>query len=253
MYDVVIIGSGPAGMTAAIYAQRARLHTVVVEKQPMGGGQILNTYEVDNYPGLPLSGGFELGMQFRKHAEASGAEFIQADVREIEDLGNRKIVKTDKGELETRTVIAATGARHRKLGIPGEEEFAGMVASIAESEEKIKSYRQQIQDIKGVVRCPQCGAEVQSGVAFCSSCGAPMPKVQPVNTGDMVRCEGCGAMNKKGVRFCTSCGKPMVHVATSETTGESVTESAVQDIVCPNCGANIEPDVAFCTECGTKL
>lgn len=134
-----------------------------------------------------------------------------------------------------------------------EEEFAGMVASIAESEEKIKSYRQQIQDIKGVVRCPQCGAEVQSGVAFCSSCGAPMPKVQPVNTGDMVRCEGCGAMNKKGVRFCTSCGKPMVHVATSETTGESVTESAVQDIVCPNCGANIEPDVAFCTECGTKL
>ena len=134
-----------------------------------------------------------------------------------------------------------------------EEEFAGMVASIAESEEKIKSYRQQIQDIKGVVRCPQCGAEVQSGVAFCSSCGAPMPKVQPVNTGDMVRCEGCGAMNKKGVRFCTSCGKPMVHVATSETTGESVTESAVQDKVCPNCGANIEPDVAFCTECGTKL
>ena len=129
MYDVVIIGSGPAGMTAAIYAQRARLQTVVVEKQPMGGGQILNTYEVDNYPGLPLSNGFELGMQFRKHAEASGAEFIQADVTEIEDLGNRKVVKTDKGELETRTVIAATGARHRKLGIPGEEEFGGMGVS----------------------------------------------------------------------------------------------------------------------------
>lgn len=134
-----------------------------------------------------------------------------------------------------------------------EEEFAGMVASIAESEEKIKSYRQQIQDIKGIVRCPQCGAEVQSGVAFCSSCGAPMPKVQPVNTDDMVRCEGCGAMNKKGVRFCTSCGKPMVQVATPETAGESVTESAVQDKVCPNCGAKNEPDVAFCTECGTKL
>lgn len=134
-----------------------------------------------------------------------------------------------------------------------EEEFAGMVASIAESEEKIKSYRQQIQDIKGVVRCPQCGAEVQSGVAFCSSCGTPMPKVQPVNTDDMVRCEGCGAMIKKGVRFCTSCGKPMVQVATPETAGESVTESAVQDKVCPNCGAKNEPDVAFCTECGTKF
>lgn len=134
-----------------------------------------------------------------------------------------------------------------------EEEFAGMVASLAEAEEKIKSYRQQIQDIKGVVRCSQCGAEVQSGVAFCSSCGAPMPKVQPVNTEDMVRCEGCGAMIKKGVRFCTSCGKPMVQVTVPEATDVPVTESAVQDKVCPNCGAKIESDVAFCTECGTKL
>ena len=134
-----------------------------------------------------------------------------------------------------------------------EEEFTGMVASIAESEEKIKNYRQQIQDIKGVVRCPQCGAEVQSGVAFCSSCGAPMAKVQPVGTDDMVRCEGCGAMIKKGVRFCTSCGKPMVQVATPETAGESVTESSVQDKICPNCGTKNEPDVAFCIECGTKL
>lgn len=134
-----------------------------------------------------------------------------------------------------------------------EEEFAGMVASIAESEEKIKSYRQQIQDIKGVVRCLQCGAEVQSSTAFCSSCGAPMPKVQLVNTEDMVRCEGCGAMNKKGVRFCTSCGEPTVHVVTLETAGESVTESAVQDKVCPNCGAKVELDDVFCTGCGTKL
>lgn len=134
-----------------------------------------------------------------------------------------------------------------------EEEFAGMVASLAEAEEKIKSYRQQIQDIKGVVRCPQCGAEVQSGVAFCSSCGAPMPKVQPVNTDDLVCCEGCGAMVKKGVRFCTSCGKPMVQMTASEPTSASVTESKSQDKVCPNCGAKNEADVAFCTECGTKL
>ena len=134
-----------------------------------------------------------------------------------------------------------------------EEEFAGMVASLAEAEEKIKSYRQQIQDIKGVVRCPQCGAEVQSGVAFCNSCGAPMPKVQPVNTDDLVRCEGCGAMVKKGVRFCTSCGKPMVQMTASEATSTPVTESEPQDKVCPNCGAKNESDVAFCTECGTKL
>lgn len=129
MYDVVIIGSGPAGMTAAIYAQRARLNTVVIEKQPMGGGQILNTYEVDNYPGLPLSGGFQLGMQFRKHAEASGAEFVQADVTEIQNEKDYKIIKTTKGEFLAKAVIAATGARHRKLGVEGEEAFSGMGVS----------------------------------------------------------------------------------------------------------------------------
>ncbi len=134
-----------------------------------------------------------------------------------------------------------------------EEEFAGMIATIEESEEKIRNYRQQIQDIKGVTRCAQCGAEVQAGVAFCSSCGAPMPKVQPVNTDDMVRCESCGAMVKKGVRFCTSCGKPMVQMTVPETTSVPVTESEKQNRVCPNCGAKIETGVTFCTECGMKL
>lgn len=134
-----------------------------------------------------------------------------------------------------------------------EEEFAGMIATIEESEEKIWNYRQQIQDIKGVTRCAQCGAEVQASVAFCSSCGAPMPKVQPVNTDDTVRCESCGAMVKKGVRFCTSCGKPMTQMTVPETTSVPVVESEEQDRVCPNCSAKIETGVAFCTECGTKL
>ena len=134
-----------------------------------------------------------------------------------------------------------------------EEEFAGMVASLAEAEEKIKSYRQQIQDIKGVVRCPQCGAEVQSGAAFCSSCGTPMPKGQSVNTDDLVRCDSCGAMVKKGVRFCTACGKPMVQTSMPESATTTGTQSETTSRVCPNCGTRIEEDVAFCTECGTKL
>lgn len=134
-----------------------------------------------------------------------------------------------------------------------EEEFAGMISSLEEAEEKIRSYRQQIQDIKGVVRCSQCGAEVQSGVAFCSSCGAPMPKVQPVDMEDLVRCECCGAMVKKGVRFCTACGKPMVQAARSEPTNTTVVESETTSRVCPNCGAKIEANIDFCTECGTKL
>lgn len=134
-----------------------------------------------------------------------------------------------------------------------EEDFDGMIASLAEAEEKIKNYRQQIQDIKGVVRCSQCGAEVQSGVAFCSSCGAPMPKVQTMDTDDLVRCEGCGSMVKKGVRFCTSCGRPMVQMTAQEITKAPESGSEAQNKVCPNCGEKIEGALAFCTECGTKL
>lgn len=85
MLDVVIIGSGPAGLCAAIYARRAGLSAVTIEKSPMSGGQILNTYEVDNYPGLPGSNGFDMGMKFREHADKLGCEFMTASVLEIRD------------------------------------------------------------------------------------------------------------------------------------------------------------------------
>lgn len=129
MYDVIIIGSGPAGLAAAIYGQRARLNTLVLEKQPMSGGQILNTYEVDNYPGLPGLGGFELGMKLRAHADAMEAKFVQAEVKQIEksDVGYK--VVTNKETYETKTVVFATGAGHRKLHVPGEEELCGMGVS----------------------------------------------------------------------------------------------------------------------------
>lgn len=126
MYDLVIIGSGPAGMSAAIYAQRAKLQTVVLERQPFGGGQILNTYEVDNYPGIPGCGGFELGMKLRDHAESMGTVFVQEDVSAVEIWEDGiKTVRTGQGSYDSRTVIWAAGAEHRKLGIPGEEEFQG--------------------------------------------------------------------------------------------------------------------------------
>lgn len=135
-----------------------------------------------------------------------------------------------------------------------EEEFVGMITTIREADEKIKSYKQQLQDIKGVMCCTQCGAEIQAGVAFCSSCGAPMPKVQQTNIEDLVRCEGCGAMVKKEARFCTSCGKPMIQLVTSEKADEPmIVNEKVEDKVCPVCGAKIEDDAAFCTECGNKL
>ncbi len=127
IYDLIIIGSGPAGLAAAVYAQRACLDTLIIERSTMSGGQILNTYEVDNYPGYPGISGYELGMKLREHADKLGAHFKEDTVLKIEDEGPGK-VKRVMGMNETyeaRTLILATGASHKKLGIPGEKELAG--------------------------------------------------------------------------------------------------------------------------------
>lgn len=130
MLDVIIIGSGPAGLSAAIYAMRAGLETLVIEKQPMSGGQVLNTVDVDNYPGLPGIGGFELGMSFREHAQKLGARFETAEVLAIEAAAEKeKIVVTDKESYQCRTIVLAMGATHRMLGAPGEEALRGMGVS----------------------------------------------------------------------------------------------------------------------------
>ncbi|MDE5802169.1 MAG: thioredoxin-disulfide reductase [Lachnospiraceae bacterium] len=129
MYDLIIIGSGPAGLGAAVYGMRAGLKLLVLEKNPMSGGQVLNTYEVDNYLGLPGINGFDMGMKFREHAEKVGAEFKEAEVTGIEDKGEVKIVHTAEGDLEAKTLILAMGAQHAHLEVPGEEEFTGMGVS----------------------------------------------------------------------------------------------------------------------------
>ena len=130
MLDIIIIGSGPAGLSAAIYAMRAGLETLVIEKQPMSGGQVLNTVDVDNYPGLPGIGGFELGMSFREHAQKLGARFETAEVLAIEAAAEKeKIVVTDKESYQCRTIVLAMGATHRMLGVPGEEALRGMGVS----------------------------------------------------------------------------------------------------------------------------
>lgn len=129
IHDLIIIGSGPAGLAAAIYAQRARLDAVVLEKEYISGGQVVNTSEVDNYPGMPGMNGYELGMKFRAHADELGARFEMAEVRDIIIEETQKTVRTDKGDYHAKAVIIATGARHRKLGVPGENELAGMGVS----------------------------------------------------------------------------------------------------------------------------
>lgn len=128
-YDLIIIGSGPAGLAAAIYAQRAKLDTIIIEENFVSGGQVVNTYEVDNYPGLPGISGMDLGTTLREHAEKMGAVFVRDKVLELDLEGEDKIVVTKKTEYHTKTIIVATGAKHRMLDVPGEKEFSGMGVS----------------------------------------------------------------------------------------------------------------------------
>lgn len=125
MYDIIIIGSGPAGLSAAIYAQRACLDTIVIEKNGISGGQVLNTWEVDNYLGFPGVTGFELSRQFREHANKLGARVVQDEVVQVELSGNVKKVVCEEETYEARCVILASGAHHRTLEVPGEEELRG--------------------------------------------------------------------------------------------------------------------------------
>ena len=127
MYDVVIVGSGPAGLSAAVYARRAKLKTLVIEKAGYSGGQIVNTSDVDNYLGLQGIEGFELAMKFRTHAEHFEAEFLDDEVVSIQDKedGTYDIVLKSDKDISTKTIILATGASYGKLDVPGEAEYTG--------------------------------------------------------------------------------------------------------------------------------
>lgn len=122
MYDIMIIGSGPAGLTAAIYASRAQLRAVVIEKDYMGSGQIAATEQVDNYPGLPGIGGYELGEAFREHAEKMGASFFEGEAIAIQRNEDAFTVHfKDGSSLEGKSIIYTAGTSYRRLEIPGGE------------------------------------------------------------------------------------------------------------------------------------
>jgi thioredoxin reductase (NADPH) len=124
-YDVIIAGAGPAGLAAAIYAKRAELNALVIEKNYTSGGQIINTYEVDNYPGFPGINGFDLAMKFHEHAKKLGVEFVTDEILSVDKEDRSWVVSGTKNTYRTKTVLAACGAHHRKLEIPGEKEFSG--------------------------------------------------------------------------------------------------------------------------------
>jgi thioredoxin reductase (NADPH) len=125
VHDVVIIGSGPAGLTAALYAARASLKPVVIEGL-LAGGQLMQTTEVENYPGFPDGiMGPELMEKFKKQAERFGTEFVAGDVTRVDFSKRPFTVATDDVTLQGRAIIIATGASAKTLGIPGEKEYAG--------------------------------------------------------------------------------------------------------------------------------
>ncbi|MCQ2519568.1 MAG: FAD-dependent oxidoreductase [Lachnospiraceae bacterium] len=129
MKDVIIIGAGPAGLGAAVYAKRAGLNCLLIEESPIDGGQVLSTYEVDNYLGLPGISGIDLGTKFSEHAKSAGVERTEATVLSIKPVDKHYMVHTDSGDFETAHVVVATGAKHANLNVPGEEELSGMGVS----------------------------------------------------------------------------------------------------------------------------
>lgn len=141
LYDVIIVGGGPAGLSAAIYMARARYKVLVMEKEKIGG-QITITSEIVNYPGVEKTSGTALTQSMKEQAEAFGAEFMMAEVLDMELEQDVKILHTTAGEYETLGVILATGANPRKLGFKGEKEFQG----------------------RGVAYCATCDGEFFTGM-----------------------------------------------------------------------------------------
>ena len=124
IYDVIIIGAGPAGMTAGVYASRGNLDTLMIERG-VPGGQMADTEDVENFPGFEHILGVDLSNKMFEHAKKFGTEYAYGDVKDITLDGDYKIVTAGDKKYKTKTVIIATGAQYRKLGAPGEAELTG--------------------------------------------------------------------------------------------------------------------------------
>ena len=124
IYDVIIAGAGPAGMTAAVYTSRANLSTLMIERG-IPGGQMANTEEVENYPGYESILGPDLSTKMFEHAKKFGAEYAYGDIKEIVDNGETKTVVAGSKQYKAYSVIIAAGAEYKKLGVPGEKELGG--------------------------------------------------------------------------------------------------------------------------------
>ena len=125
LFDTIILGGGPAGLAAGIYASRGAVSTAIIDTN-MLGGQPSNYLELENYPGFSAIGGYDLMEKFEEHADKFGVnKFPMQEIVSIDLLSNPKIIKTNENDFEAKTVIIATGAQPMKLNVPGEKEFVG--------------------------------------------------------------------------------------------------------------------------------
>lgn len=191
-------------------------------------------------------------MAFWDHISQKASETTGKAVQKAKDLSDvaRLNAAISEEENKIRELYYQIGKLYSAMHMQdAEPAFADLVAAVAEANNKIVCCKQQILDIKGVISCPRCGAEVAVGSAFCSACGSPIAGNRTPEQEGMVHCEHCGALIKKGVRFCTQCGNPV-----TQTAAETLPAAEAKELkICPNCGAELESDAAFCTECGTKM
>ena len=149
-FDVAIVGAGPAGMTAAVYASRANLSTVMIERG-MPGGQMANTEEVENFPGFEMITGPDLSTKMFEHAKKFGAKYQYGDIKSIEDKGQYKVINLGNSEITARAVIISTGAEYKKIGVPGEQELGGRGVSywyVMVHSSKTKNYLSSVVEIQ---------------------------------------------------------------------------------------------------------
>lgn len=212
--------------------------------------------------------------------------------KKVKDAGHKSVQKTREiseiSQINTMISQAESSINRTYFEIgktyvslhseDSEEALASMVSSVIKLENEIEKYKKQIQQIRGIQVCSQCGAELSRGSAFCSSCGAPVPKIQkPQYNDDLIQCDSCGAMVKKGMRFCTACGNPLAisrpvpevingsysdigaappiddFALGNESEESNDVSSEPETKACPKCGKLLTPDSIFCPECGFKL
>lgn len=192
---------------------------------------------------------------FEKKATDATANVV-SKVKGVSDITRLNSMVTEE-ENRIREIYLKIGQTYVALhGRDNEAGFADLLNVFRASQLKIEQYKQEIMDIRGVQKCEKCGAEVAAGAAFCMTCGAQIPKIQPnpaVNAGKI--CKKCGATVGQNARFCTSCGTPYV----GETSVNPVLEVTPQPQVnvtkkvCTNCGAELQDGVAFCIQCGMPV